>query len=621
MEIELIEIRDFLARIMPFSELPQAELDRLPALFVIRYLRRGSEFPPRDLPEKNYFIVRTGAIEQRDEQGVLVDKLAEGDSYYLDCGLLQDQPVLTGHASEDCLLYMLSCERLEQLRRTSEKLDRYFSTSLHERMQHALTRTQAQSMRDVSIYTHTVQQLLTREPIAVESNVTIQQAAQCMSENRVSSIMLLEQGKLAGLVTDSDLRKRCIASGLPISDPVSSIMTSDLETIDGNALLSDALMVMTRLNVHHLPVIRDQAPIGMITVSDLIRYQSTNSAFFVSEIARASSLEQLEQISARLPELQVQMSLANATAAHIGEAVSSITDAITRRLLEMAEAKFGEAPVPYVWVAGGSQARREQTSYSDQDNALIISDDMRPEHIEYFHALGKFVNDGLNACGFVYCPGDAMAGNPEWCQPVSTWHKYFNQWIGKPEPKALMLSCIFFDLRPVYGETSLFAEVQQRVLEKTRGNGIFTAYMAANALTHRPPLGFFRNFVLLHDKEHDDTFDIKHRGIVPITDIARVYALSEGLAPVNTTERILAAAGTGALSREMADNLKDALEFIASLRIQHQAWQLREGKKADNYLPPDSLSKFERSHLKDAFKVIQVIQEIFESRYQTGRLR
>jgi CBS domain-containing protein len=291
----------------------------------------------------------------------------------------------------------------------------------------------------------------------------------------------------------------------------------------------------------------------------------------------------------------------------------------------LAEEQLGPPPVPYVWLCGGSQARREQSAHSDQDNALLIADGMAAGDDDWFAALAKRVTDGLDACGFVYCPGNAMASNPKWRQPLQQWRRYFSDWIDKPDPKALMLSSIFFDLRPVHGDLQLFETLQSEVLGKTRNNGIFIAYLAANALQHRPPLGFFRNFVLVHDGEHDDTLDIKRRGIAPITDIARLSALSLGLSQTNTAERLQAAAEAvgeeGGLSPGMAGNLIDALAFIARLRIQHQAEQIRAGLPPDNYLPPAALSELERKHLKEAFKVIQLMQDTLDNRYQGGRFR
>jgi CBS domain-containing protein len=184
---------------------------------------------------------------------------------------------------------------------------------------------------------------------------------------------------------------------------------------------------------------------------------------------------------------------------------------------------------------------------------------------------------------------------------------------------ALMLASVFFDLRYVYGDDSLLKKLQKKILKHSQKNRIFLAYMTANALKHRPPLGFFRNFVVIHGGEHDNTLDLKHRGIVPIIDLARVAALSAGIPEINTLERLREAAKVNALSRSGAADLEDAFELIGTLRTQHQARQIRAGGRPDNYLPPEDLSPLERSHLKDAFGVIDTVQEAMGQRYQAGR--
>lgn len=618
MEVELIEIRQFLEQHPPFSVLTDEQLDELPQDMEIRYVRRGKRFPP----EEGYlYIIRSGAIEMRDKDGEICEKLGEGDLYTVSCQLLDFGRNCPGTAAEDTLVYMTTCARLKRLCRSSPEFNKHFSSSLRERLRHAVTNVQETTSGDMSSMTVEVRDLIRKGPVSIEASATIRQTAEIMSKENVSSVMVVDNGALAGIITDRDLRRRCVAAGLSTDEPASSIMTRNPETVQAHHLMVQALMTMTRLHVHHLPVMDGGELVGMLTATDLARHQSTNSAYIAVDIRKAKTVEDLAQASARLPALQTQLANASATALHIGEAISCITDSITSRLLEMGEERLGPPPVPYVWLAGGSQARHEQSSHSDQDNALLISDDMQPEHDKYFAQLAQFVSDGLNTCGFVYCPGDAMASNPNWRQPLRVWRKYFSDWISKPEPMALMLSSIFFDLRPVRGQTALFHRLQSEVLQKTKGNTIFLAYMAANALQHRPPLGFFRTFVLIHGGEHDDTFDIKHRGIVPITDIARVYALSEGLNAVNTTERLRVAVESGALSRDMGESLEDALEFIASLRVRHQAEQIARGMPADNFLPPENLSRLEREHLKDAFKVIQSMQSTLESRYQAGRFR
>ena len=72
-----------------------------------------------------------------------------------------------------------------------------------------------------------------------------------------------------------------------------------------------------------------------------------------------------------IPKLQIRMAKLGTTADHVGKSISAITMAFTIRLIEMAEKLLGPPPVPYAWLAAGSQARQEQFAHSDQDNALI----------------------------------------------------------------------------------------------------------------------------------------------------------------------------------------------------------------------------------------------------------
>ncbi len=619
MEIELAEIRDFLTAHPPFDQLPNEALDPLIGEILVRYLRRDTAIPEKADQARHLYFVRKGALRVMDAEGKLREQLGEGDYFIPNCGMENATP-LQGRTEEDSLVYLVPCDLLERLRQYSADFDAFFSAGTNERLRQALAGiTDTDELSSNSLINIKVRNLI--EPRVVEVNVdtSVLQAAQTMTEHGVSSLLVTDKGALVGILTDKDLRRRFICESLPYNTPIHHIMTREPNTISPDTLGFEALLKMTRLGIHHLPVLERGRVLGLISTTDLIRFQSVHGPYLVRGIMRAETVDELSAAAQHLPRLQVQMVNSGATANHIGQVVSSVTDAITQRLILLAEQELGPAPIAYVWVTGGSQARREQTSHSDQDNALILANGCTEAHRAYFAQLARFVSDGLNACGFVYCPGNAMATNPQWCQPLSTWQGYFDTWIERPEPMALMLSSIFFDLRPVHGEESLFSQLQQHMLNKSQQNKIFLAYMAANALKHRPPMGFFRTFVLISDGEHDNTFDIKHRGTVPIIDLARVYALSCGSPAINTLERLEDAARQGALSQEGAENLTDALEFIATLRIRHQAEQLKQGLAADNYLPPNDLSPLERNHLKDAFKAITTMQEALDARYQASR--
>ena len=286
-------------------------------------------------------------------------------------------------------------------------------------------------------------------------------------------------------------------------------------------------------------------------------------------------------------------------------------------MLQLGEAQLGPAPIDYVWVAAGSQARSEQTAKSDQDNCMVLDDSYNEaEHGAYFKALATFVCDGLDACGYIYCPGEMMAMTDTWRQPKRQWAEYFTRWTGQPEPKSLMLTCVFFDLRAIYGKAHLLDSLRHDVLQRTKGNSIFLAHMVGNALQHQPPLGIFKGISTIRSGEHKGKLDLKHTGVVPIVDLARVYALAGGHEEVNTHDRLLSAAAQGAVSEQRARDLRDALEFLAFTRIQHQARQITAGQPPDNYLNPNDISNFERSQLKDAFTVVHDLQNVLGQRYR-----
>ncbi len=465
-----------------------------------------------------------------------------------------------------------------------------------------------------------VRALLRREPVTVSPTASIREAAVLMREQRVSSVLIVEQGHLFGIVTDRDLRNRAIADDLETSRPILDVATVAPLTIDLRTTAFDALLLMTRQNVHHVPVMDGSRVAGMLTATDLTEQHTTSAVFLAGEIYKQGSIDGLQRASTRIRQLQHNLAAADATAFATGHVITAMTDALTTRLLQLAEAQLGPPPIDYAWVAAGSQARCEQTAKSDQDNCLILDDAYREaQHGEYFRELSRFVCDGLDACGYMYCPGEMMAMTDTWRQPQRRWREYFRGWIEEPEPKALMLTCVFFDLRLVYGRASLLDELRTEVLRRTQGNGIFLAYMVSNALSRRPPLSMFGRITPARSGEHRGTIDLKHLGIVPIVDLARVYALAGGHEAVNTYDRLEVAALSHEVSEQSARDLRDALEYLAVTRIHHQVRQIDAGQPADSFLALGELSNFQRTQLKDAFAVVQTLQNVLGQRHQSGR--
>ncbi len=464
--------------------------------------------------------------------------------------------------------------------------------------------------------------LIARPPLALPPEATIQMGAQAMRDAGVSSVLLMQDLRLLGIVTDRDLRNRVVAQGLSPSLPLHSIASTDLRSLPPQASALDALALMAQHNIHHVPVLEQGRVLGIVTPRDVGERQSPSTVQLARGIRKAPDIAALAQLSAQVPAIQQALVHGGAGAQGVGHIITTVTDAVTNRLIALAQQTLGPAPVPWVWVAAGSQARREQTARTDQDNALLLDDAFDAEvHGAYFEALARFVCDGLNACGYVHCPGNMMAMNPQWRQPLQQWRRYFRKWIDQPEPMALMLSSVFFDLRAVAGHTPLLTQLRQEELSRAQRNQLFLGHMVGNALTQRPPLNWLGGIRVLRDAAHPGCIDLKHSAIAPVVDLARIYALAGGLEAVNTQER-LAQAGAlsgGAVSPAAAQDLSDALGFIAALRLAHQARQADAQQAPDNYLPLAKVSHFERIQLKQAFRVIQAQQAVLAKRYPISR--
>ncbi|MBI2307422.1 MAG: cyclic nucleotide-binding/CBS domain-containing protein [Rhodocyclales bacterium] len=618
MSVELAEIRDFVAPLPPFSLLDAATLDALPKQLAVRYLRRGSDFPPADEAPALY-LVRKGAIERRDAHGSLVDMLAEGDVFAAPCLGGDGSDRCT--AVEDTLVYLLPCPALQALRRAQPAFDAHFAQSTAERLRHARRGTAFGADETAADpLAQPVGAFAARTPVAAPPTLSIREAAQRMSEARVSALMIVDGERLAGIVTDRDLRRRCLAAGLSPEAPVTAIMSAPVASIGPESPAFEALLAMTRLGIHHLPLVDAGGVRGLVSSTDLLRRQGTATVHLARRVRRCASPAALTAAAGELPELQLRLAAAGAGAAQVGQALTAIYDAVSCRLIELAEGELGPPPVPYAWAACGSQGRHEQTVHSDQDNALVVHDDYRPEaHGAWFAALAQRVNDGLDACGVRYCPGRVMASNAEWRQPQRAWCDYFAAWIGQADQRAAMLAANFLDLRVIRGDPALLAPVHATVVRECAQHELFLARMTANALANRPPLGFFRNFLLEHGGAHVDAFDIKRGGLLPISDLARVHALAAGRAEIGTLARLHAVAGGPTLSAEGAQELAEAFEFLGGLRLRHQSAQLRRGETPDNLIAPAALSALERAELKAAFAAIGRQQAVLAQRYAVGR--
>ncbi|MEM6971578.1 MAG: DUF294 nucleotidyltransferase-like domain-containing protein [Pseudomonadota bacterium] len=602
-DVEIDRIDRFFEAHHPFAMLDPATRQRLVGEAEVIRLDADAPIYAHGDPVPGLYIVAEGRVRVMTPEGVAVSSLQIGQCFG-ERGLLLDgiAPYDT-FAAEPCLLFRIPAARFHQVMESVPGFAMFFG-----RRARASSGADGAAVTPAVPISSTLAELMTRNPITLPPEATAADAARAIADRGISCVLVADQERLSGLVTASDLCARVLAKGLGGDLPITKVMTAAPRSLPPDAVTFDAISIMVEKRVGHLPIVEAGKLVGIITRTDLVMSQAMSAPMVVGEVMRASTLEAMVNATHQIPEALAQLVGAGLDHQDVTRNVTDITDALTRKLITMAEAELGPAPVPYLWAVCGSQGRREQTGVSDQDNCLILDDRATADDEAYFDALAKRVSDGLDACGFFFCPGDMMATNVRWRKPMSVWRGYFRGWIDKPDPMARMLASVMFDLRAVAGEASLLEDLQAETLERAKRNSIFIAHMVANSLSHQPPLGLFRGFALSRSGEHRGTLDMKMNGVVPITDLARLYALMGGLAPVNTRSRLVAAREAGLISEAGGHDLLDAYDLISEMRLEDQAAQIRRGEKPDNYLIPAALSDLERSHLRSAFVAVKTMQ-------------
>jgi CBS domain-containing protein len=609
--VELEEIRAFIARHAPFGTLGDAQMARVVRAVQIQYFRRGTVIIKAGQENLWLSLIRSGAVELLLGGSDLQSRLGEGECFGYP-SLMRDGPAQNqATALEDCLLYRIPKATFNELRARNSAFAEFFSVDGSRRLRVAVAALRGSGQvpdPQMASMLICVKDILRRsEIVRAEKGDSIAHGAQIMTQSDVSTVLIYDSVALIGIVTDKDLRARVLGENRSAEAPLSEIMTPNPVTIPATMPIFSALLLMLERHIHHLPVTDATGGIiGVIGASDLLARMGSNTLQIANQVRVAKGVGEVARATARLAQAMLGLVDAGVDADHIGRFVSSIGEQAHARILSLAEADLGPPPVPYALVAFGSLARNEQALGSDQDNGFVLGAGYNAAvHDGYFGALAQKLCEGLDGAGYVYCPGNIMASNPAQRLSLADWQQNFAHWIGSPDPQAILNSTIFFDMRAVAGARDLVEDLRQHVFSLAKKNNIFQSFIARSAAGTRIPLGFFRNLVLEHDAVEGAVLDLKHQAIAPIVDIARAHALAGGSLEVNTAERLRVAAETGSLHPQSAADLSDCFEFVRDIRFRHQARQIKAGQLPTNKLSPESLSRFEREHLRDAFKIIR----------------
>jgi len=422
-----------------------------------------------------------------------------------------------------------------------------------------------------------------------------------------------------GIFTLHDVLDRVAISRADLEAPISRVMTTGLITLPPQATGYDAALAMVRQGIRHVLVVENGRLAGIVSEKDLFSLQRISMRQLSSGIKAATGIEQLAQFSADISQLAQNMLAQGVAAEQLTQFIASLNDVLTQRIIDLEFENEDLAGIEFCWLAIGSEGRHEQTFSTDQDNGIIftIPDGMDADQVrQRLLPVARRVNEALDRCGFPLCKGDIMASNPMWCLSLEEWRQRFARWIDAGDPESLLHGAIFFDFRPLHGKSELAAELRDWLLKHVRRNTRFLHQMAANALQNRPPLGLFRDFVVDTKGEHRDTIDLKLNGTTPFVDAARIYSLASGVDSTNTAQRLRLVAPLLKFPAEEVEAWVEAFLYIQMLRLQHQHLESRQGKPMDNRINPYELHELDRHILKESFKQARKLQSRLALDYQ-----
>ncbi|RPD99606.1 CBS domain-containing protein [Aureibaculum marinum] len=625
-------IYDFIKRFPPFDLLKDEKLEQISKEVKIIYLEKGKiVFNVNEAYHDHFYMVRNGAIglhRIKGDKNEMIDICDSGDIFGLRALLAQENYTLKASANEESIIYGIPINVFQQASENNKKINKYLITTFASNAFTPYTQEQSDEIFNDYIPNNNqdIQNLktanYTKKPIICQEDATVKEAAILMSKHGISCIVIVNQKKHPiGIITNSDLKHKIATGKFSIENSVKNIMSHPVVACNKKITVAEAQLQMIKFNIGHLCVTKDgtyNTPlVGVLTRHDIVLSIGNNPSVLLKEIKRANRTKSLRNVRAKAHNLLKAYLDQNIPIRHICKIISELNDAITFRVIENAIKKMETPPpVEFSWLALGSQGRKEQLLYSDQDSALIFQDvpeDKYDETQAYFLKLAGHITKSLHKIGYEYCTAEMMASNPEWCMSYSNWKAQFENWIVNPDNKAILLSSIFFDFSRIYGNKTLVNNLTDSIFNSLEQSSHLLSLLAKDILQSPPPLGFFKQMVLEKNGKYEDFFNIKVRALMPLIDAARLLILTHKIKNINNTAlRYEKLSELEPENKELYDSCSYAFKALLKFKTKQGIANNDSGK----FINLETLNKEEKLKLKRCFKPIREIQDLLKYRFK-----
>jgi CBS domain-containing protein len=363
-------------------------------------------------------------------------------------------------------------------------------------MSETTARLERRIAEEQQTFARPLRSLVKRAPVTCAAELTVAEAAALMRAEEVGSLVIVDAAsRPLGIVTTHDIVDALATEGS--SRSVTNVMTRDPFTLPAHALAYEAAVAMIAQHIRHVLVTEDGRLAGVVSERDLFSLQRLGFGELAMEIRLAASIEVLAQLAAEVRALTRLLVEQGVGAEQLTLFVSVLNDRVSQRVIEIVRKRHALERISWCWLAFGSEGRFEQTFSSDQDNGLAFAvHDAAPPDAARSQLLpfAREVNEALDACGYPLCKGNVMASNAQLCLSLEEWKAKMARWIEVTMPKALLEAAICFDFRPLHGDASLSIMLREWVTGRVRAHPVFLRHLAEAALQAGPALGRFGRF-------------------------------------------------------------------------------------------------------------------------------
>ncbi|WP_206442794.1 putative nucleotidyltransferase substrate binding domain-containing protein [Aliarcobacter cryaerophilus] len=605
------EQKKFISNIHPFNNLNTFELDDLVEDLDIVYFKANSIVQTQDSnPEFLYFVLK-GLIQEINDDEVL-SVYSKGEIFD-SVSLIKNHSKNSFVAIEESICYALKKERFMQILSSNQQLENYFFQSISDKLNNNILNEKNKDMANIMIAK--VKDAKVHKAVVVDTNKTIYEAATIIKQEKIPTLLLKDEDGEMYIVTDSDFRQKVILNRMDYDDLVVKIASKGLIYINEDDFLFNAQLQMAKHGLKRVVVKNDHDEIvGILDQISLSSFFATNTFAVSNQIINAETLDELKEASHSFIKIIKSLNAKGVKIEFISKLINQLNKKLLDKLYKILAPKelIGKSCL----VVMGSEGRAEQILRTDQDNALIISDDCSISE-EKLREFTHLFTETLVDFGFPRCEGNIMVSNPYWCRKQSDFKELIYEWVNSPSGDNFMNIAIFYDALCVSGDIEIIKELKNYLFKISSNSQSFYTNFARVINSFDVPLGFFDGFVFnSKDEKHKDEIDIKRGGIFIIVQGIRSLSIQNRVLNTNTIKRINSLKELKVLDDESAKELIMAFNILNSLKLKASLEKLDKKEKIDNFVNPNRLTIMEKDLLKESFKIVNRLKKRLENHFK-----